>query len=87
MKKTKQTLLAASAAIVLLTATQSQADSWAFDGSKQQIQAAVSEAQALRAQQNLFAEVYQNQVMCWSWDACVDKPRVYGVVYDTYAFN
>lgn len=83
----KKTFLAASAAIALLASTQSQADSWAFDGSEQEIQAAVNEAQAHRAQQNLFAEVYQNQVLCWSWDACVDKPRVYGVVYDTYAFN
>ncbi|WP_178861334.1 hypothetical protein [Thiomicrorhabdus cannonii] len=87
MKTTLHALAFAAASGALMFTSQAQADSWTFDGNEQEISALVSQAEKARAQQNLYVEVYQNQMNCWSWDACADKARVYGIVRDSHAFN
>lgn len=62
-------------------------DTWSFDGSEAVIEKLVEKQKAKEASNVVFAEVYQNQMLCWSWDACVDKNRVYGRKYDTYSFE
>lgn len=85
MKKALFTL----AAVAFMGWSQSSfaADSWAFDGSDQQVEQMAKKAEAMENAKNMYAEVYQNKALCWSWDACADKPRVYGKVYDSYSFE
>ncbi|MGC9387236.1 MAG: hypothetical protein ACP5D0_09835 [Hydrogenovibrio sp.] len=62
-------------------------DTWAFDGDEQVIEKMAEQKHTQAASEVLYQEVYQNDMKCWSWDACADKNRVYGPVYETYAFK
>lgn len=61
---------------------------WSFDdGNDQQINQMAKAKQSQQASKLLYREIYQNEMNCWSWDACADKPRVYGQTYDLYTFE
>ncbi|WP_019894758.1 hypothetical protein [Hydrogenovibrio halophilus] len=62
------------------------ADTWAFDGDPAVIEKLAAEKQAKDEAALETSEVYDNEVNSWSWDASVDKPRVYGRTYETYSF-
>lgn len=83
----KNVMLGALAAATFALSSTAMAGTWAFDGSEKEIQKLIEEKKAQEAKAKLYVETYQNQVMCWSWDACADKPRVYGVAHDAYTFN
>lgn len=84
----KNTMLAIATSTALgWSQTSFAGDTWSFDGSEKEIQQLAEKKQALDASKKMYAEAYQNKVMCWSWDACTDKPRVYSQVFDTYSFD
>ncbi|MBN2607098.1 MAG: hypothetical protein JXR47_07165 [Thiotrichales bacterium] len=84
----KNTVYAITATAILGWSQASVAgDTWAFDGSEEEITQLAKKANAIEASKKMYTEVYQNKALCWSWDACADKPRVYGQVYDTYSFE
>ncbi|AZR81174.1 MULTISPECIES: hypothetical protein [Piscirickettsiaceae] len=62
-------------------------DTWSFDGSEKAVTKLVKEKRTEAASKVLYQEVYDNKMLCWSWDACADKRRVYGRAYDTYSFQ